>query len=183
MCGRDFAVSEIITTFADDEEDTDKKCVGWQGMVKRMPEQYKADLEAYHKWLKEEEKRKKREEEFRKKEAERLRLQEAEWERERQKREQQREQERLRQEQEETARLEERRKLIAAQQEARRQAELNAPPLDPSERTCFMCESNLSWMNKSGDRYAHCGCYSSMRVPKNTPPESAQICRGFKRKF
>ena len=79
--------------------------------------------------------------------------------------------------------LEERRKLIAAQQEARRQAELNAPPLPPSERTCFMCESNLSWMNRPGDRYAHCGCYSSMRVPKNTPPESAQTCRGFKRKF
>mgnify|MGYP006333742859 FL=1 len=147
------------------------------------PEQYQEDLEAYHKWLMEEEKRKKREEGFRRKEAERQRQREAEWERERQIREQEREQERLRQEQEAAEKLEERRKLIAAQQEARRQAELNAPPLDPSERTCFMCESNLSWMNRPGDRYAHCGCYSSMRVSKNTPPESAQTCRGFKRKF
>ena len=146
------------------------------------PEQYQEDLEAYHKWLNEE-KRKKREEEFRRKEAERQRQREAEWERERQIREQERKQERLRQEQEAAEKLEERRKLIAAQQEARRQAELNAPPLDPSERTCFMCESNLSWMNRPGDRYAHCGCYLSMRVSKNTPPESAQTCRGFKRTF
>lgn len=130
------------------------------------PQQYKEELEAHHKWLEEEEERKKREEEFRRKEAEPLRQREMEWERERQKREQQYEQERLRQKQEESARLEE-----------------NAPPLPPSERTCFMCESNISWMNRPGDRYAHCGCYSSMRVPKNTPPESAQICRGFKRKF
>lgn len=146
------------------------------------PEQYQEDLETYHKWQEEEEKR---EEEFRKKEAERLRLQEAEWEweRERQEREQQREQERLRQEQDEAEKLEERRKLIAAQQEARRQAELNAPPLEPSERTCFICQRNLSWMYRPGDKYAHCGCYSSMRVPKNTPPELAQTCRGFKRKF
>lgn len=80
------------------------------------PQQYQADLEAHHKWLEEEEKRKKREEGFRRKEAERLRQREAERERERQIREQEREQERLRQEQEAAEKLEERRKLIAAQQ-------------------------------------------------------------------
>jgi len=147
------------------------------------PEQYKKDLEAYHKWKKEEEKRKKREDEFLKKEAERLRQREMEWERERQRRELEREQQRLRQEQEEAERLEELRKLIAEQKEARKQAELNSPPLAPSERTCFMCESNLSWMNRPDGRYAHCGFYSRMGVPKNTPPEMAQRCRGFKRKF
>lgn len=84
---------------------------------------------------------------------------------------------------EDERRLEERRKRVAAQQEPRKQAELNAPPLAPSERTCFLCQSNLSWMNRHGDGDAHCGCYSSMKVPRKTSPETAQTCRGFKHKF
>lgn len=60
---------------------------------------------------------------------------------------------------------------------------MNPCTLDTNERTCFMCQSNLDWVNRSGDDYAHCGCYSSMRVPKNTPPETAKTCKGFKRKL
>lgn len=52
---------------------------------------------------------------------------------------------------------------------------------DPSERTCFDCKSNLTWMNKKG--VANCGPYQSMGVPKNTPPHLARTCRGFKRKI
>lgn len=52
---------------------------------------------------------------------------------------------------------------------------------DPSERTCFDCKSNLTWMNKKG--FANCGPYQSMGVPKNTPPHLARTCRGFKRKI
>lgn len=48
------------------------------------------------------------------------------------------------------------------------------------ERTCFECRSNLTWVNR-GD-FANCGCYISMRVPKNTPPDCAMTCKGFKKK-
>lgn len=48
------------------------------------------------------------------------------------------------------------------------------------ERTCFECRSNLTWANR-GD-FANCGCYISMRVPKNTPPDCAMTCKGFKKK-
>ena len=51
----------------------------------------------------------------------------------------------------------------------------------PELRTCFMCRSNLDWMCRN-DGYAHCGPYLSMGVPKNTPPEIAKICRGFRAK-
>ena len=49
-------------------------------------------------------------------------------------------------------------------------------------RTCFMCKSNLDWMCRN-DGYAHCGPYISLRVPKNTPPDTAKTCRGFKVKI
>lgn len=48
------------------------------------------------------------------------------------------------------------------------------------DRTCFECHSNLTWANR-GD-FANCGCYSSMRVPKITPPDCAMTCKGFKKK-
>lgn len=118
-------------------------------------EQYRKDLELYRKRLEEEE---------RKKEAERQRQRELEleWERNRQKQEQKR--------------------LLREQQKAEQQTEFNAQSLDSSERTCFKCQSNLSWKNKPGDKYAYCACYLSVRVPQNTPPESALTCSKFQRK-
>lgn len=53
--------------------------------------------------------------------------------------------------------------------------------IPPEERTCFMCKSNLDWMCRDGEM-AHCGPYPSMGVPKNTPPETAKTCKGFKPK-
>lgn len=52
---------------------------------------------------------------------------------------------------------------------------------DPSERSCFDCQSNLTWMNRNG--YANCGSYISRGVPKFTPPDYAKTCRGFRRKL
>lgn len=51
----------------------------------------------------------------------------------------------------------------------------------PKERTCFMCKSNLDWMCRDSN-IAHCGPYPSMGVPKNTPPDTAKTCKGFKPK-
>lgn len=81
-------------------------------------------------------------------------------------------------------RKEEHQRLLEAARERRlereRYDELEAFR-DPSERTCFDCKSNLTWMNKKG--VANCGPYQSMGVPKNTPPHLARTCRGFKRKI
>lgn len=54
--------------------------------------------------------------------------------------------------------------------------------IPPEERTCFMCKSNLDWMCRD-EQMAHCGPYPSMGVPKNTPPETAKTCKGFKPKL
>lgn len=54
--------------------------------------------------------------------------------------------------------------------------------ISQDKRTCFMCKRNLAWMCRN-DGYAHCGSYLSMEVPKNTPPETAQICEGFRVKI
>lgn len=67
-------------------------------------------------------------------------------------------------------------------EEKKRIAALNTPSIDPSERTCFMCVSNLAWKNIKETGYANCGSYMSIGVPKKTPPETARWCRGFKRK-
>ena len=53
--------------------------------------------------------------------------------------------------------------------------------IPPEERTCFMCKSNLDWMCRDSN-IAHCGPYPSMGVPKNTPPDTAKTCKGFKPK-
>jgi len=58
--------------------------------------------------------------------------------------------------------------------------EMNVPD-DTEERTCFNCKANLAWANR-GDGYANCGCYSSVGVPKRTPPDCAKTCRNYHRK-
>lgn len=55
------------------------------------------------------------------------------------------------------------------------------PNIPPELRTCFMCRSNLDWMCRD-HTMAHCGPYPSMGVPKNTPPDTAKTCKGFKAK-
>lgn len=47
------------------------------------------------------------------------------------------------------------------------------------KRTCFMCKSHLDYICRS-DGFARCGSYLTMNVPRNTPPETAQICKGFR---
>lgn len=54
--------------------------------------------------------------------------------------------------------------------------------IKPEERTCFICKNNLEWM-RSDDGNAHCGAYRTMGVPKNTPPDVAKTCRGFRIKL
>lgn len=54
--------------------------------------------------------------------------------------------------------------------------------INNGDRTCFMCKSNLDWMCRD-HTIAHCGPYMSMGVPKNTPPDTAQHCRGFRAKI
>lgn len=60
--------------------------------------------------------------------------------------------------------------------------EIESAKLLPANRTCFMCKSNLDWMCRGNNGYAHCGPYISMCVPKNTPPDTAKTCCGFKAK-
>lgn len=54
--------------------------------------------------------------------------------------------------------------------------------ISPESRTCFMCRSNLDWMCRN-DGYAHCGTYNNLGVPKNTPPDTAKTCQGFRVKL
>ena len=127
-------------------------------------DQFSQQLEALHQ-------RQKEQEEIRKREQERLRQYEQKWE-----------PEYVSLEQAEAKRREEYRKIYEEEQEEKRREELTTPSYDPNEKTCFMCECNLSWMNKKNFGYANCGCASSMNVPHKTPPELALTCRGFKRK-
>ena len=48
---------------------------------------------------------------------------------------------------------------------------------DSDSRTCFMCINNLDWRCRDG--YAQCGIYKTMKVLKNTDPNSAKTCKGF----
>lgn len=88
-----------------------------------------------------------------------------------------REQELKRKEQERINALaaEERRKEVSQQEE------YATSQIRPEDRTCFLCRCNLDWMCRNNG-FAHCGPYSSMRVPKNTPPDTAKTCRGFRAK-
>ena len=52
---------------------------------------------------------------------------------------------------------------------------------DLSTWSCLNCVSNLSWANRGG--MANCGCYQSLGVPKNTPPEMAQTCKRYRPKL
>ena len=116
-------------------------------------ELFETTMEKHRQWQIDEEKRK-HEEELRYQEENRLR---------KQKLLEKQEVERKRQE-----KFEERRRILD-EKEAQG---------DHSGRTCFDCQSNLSWMNCNG--MANCGSYMSMRVPKVTPPDCAKTCKGFR---
>lgn len=126
--------------------------------------QFSQQLEALHQKQKEQE-------EFRKREQERLRQYKQKWE-----------PEPIRFKHEEAERQEEYRSFYEEEQEEKRLKKTNAPSFDPNEKTCFVCDCNLSWMNFRNPGYANCGCYITMRVPQKTPPQMALTCRGFKRK-
>ena len=113
----------------------------------------------------------KEQEEIRKREQERLRQFEQKWE-----------PEYVSLEQAEAKRREEYRRIYEEEQEEKRWEELTTPSYDPNEKTCFVCDCNLNWMNFRNPGYANCGCYITMRVPQKTPPQMALTCRGFKRK-
>ena len=81
-----------------------------------------------------------------------------------------------------TTMSEEYRSFYEEEQEEKRLKKTNAPSFDPNEKTCFVCDCNLNWMNFRNPGYANCGCYSTMGVSKRTPPQMALTCRGFKRK-
>jgi len=66
------------------------------------------------------------------------------------------------------------------QQERIQRQQEQTESIAPEHRTCFKCINNLGWMCRDA-RIAHCGPYQNMQVPKNTPPETAKHCRGFKR--
>jgi len=111
----------------------------------------------------------------REKEQERVRREQEEYylRLEEQRRKEEEEQERMHEER--IKRLQERK----LKEEAERKRRLEAT--DPSEWSCFDCESNLAWANR-GDK-ANCGCYISLGVPKNTPPETAKTCKRYRPKL
>lgn len=65
--------------------------------------------------------------------------------------------------------------LMRIQEEEERRRRLES--MDPSMRSCFDCQSNLKWANRNG--FANCGCYMSLGVPKNTPPDLAKTCSRY----
>ena len=88
---------------------------------------------------------------------------------------------------------EERQEMLAWQQEQRRlqeerqrkrekrQRKRERPSIDPSQRSCFNCQSNLSWANRSG--WANCGCYITLGLPKQrVKPDHAEQCPRFRSK-
>ena len=96
--------------------------------------------------------------------------------------EQEKEALRLRKKEEE----EERQEMLAWQQEQRRlqeerQRKRERPSIDPSQRSCFNCQSNLSWANRGG--WANCGCYITLGLPKQrVKPDHAEQCPRFRSK-
>lgn len=81
---------------------------------------------------------------------------------------------------------EERQEMLAWQQEQRRlqeerQRKRERPSIDPNQRSCFNCQSNLSWANKGG--WANCGCYITLGLPKQRiKPDHAEQCPRFRSK-
>jgi hypothetical protein len=81
---------------------------------------------------------------------------------------------------------EERQEMLAWQQEQRRlqeerQRKRERPSIDPSQRSCFNCQSNLSWANRGG--WANCGCYITLGLPKQrVKPDHAEQCPRFRSK-
>lgn len=53
--------------------------------------------------------------------------------------------------------------------------------IKPEEKSCFNCQSNLSWANRE-DGWAHCGEYITLRLPKKIDPNNAKTCKRFKSK-
>lgn len=51
---------------------------------------------------------------------------------------------------------------------------------EPQNRSCFQCESNLSWANKDG--MANCGMHERLRLGYSNNPERARSCNMFKLK-
>ena len=96
--------------------------------------------------------------------------------------EQEKEALRLRKKEEE----EERQEMLAWQQEQRRlqeerQRKRERPSIDPNQRSCFNCQSNLSWANRGG--WANCGCYITLGLPKQrVKPDHAEQCPRFRSK-
>ena len=94
--------------------------------------------------------------------------------------EQEKEALRLRKKEEE----EERQEMLAWQQEQRRlqeerQRKRERPSIDPNQRSCFNCQSNLSWANRGG--WANCGCYITLGLPKQrVKPDHAEQCPRFR---
>ena len=81
---------------------------------------------------------------------------------------------------------EERQEMLAWQQEQRRlqeerQRKRERPSIDPNQRSCFNCQSNLSWANRDG--WANCGCYITLGLPKQrVKPDHAEQCPRFRSK-
>ena len=65
------------------------------------------------------------------------------------------------------------------QEERRMKREKDKPSIAPDQRSCFNCQSNLSWANKNG--WANCGCYISLGLPRQrVNPDQAEQCPRFR---
>lgn len=97
-----------------------------------------------------------------------------------------REQKRLQEKQRRKEEAELRKTEMEEREERRRLTSLNvdtdqADSPDPQEISCFNCANNLAWLNR--DDYAHCGCFRSVKLPRQrVNPEHAEECKGFRRK-
>ena len=64
------------------------------------------------------------------------------------------------------------------QEERRRKREKDKPTIAPDQRSCFNCQSNLSWANRGG--WANCGCYISLGLPRQrVNQDQAEQCPRF----
>lgn len=51
------------------------------------------------------------------------------------------------------------------------------------QKTCFICEHNLDCKNEPPYEFANCELYNSIKVPENTPKNTAMTCKHFKIKY